>query len=269
MQGLGNRLKRDVAKSPAKIAVLGLVILVAIWYWAPLIGSWLPGGGTTEASDNLEVKPTASEDLVVKPVASGSPAISPVSNKGGKRPASIKWQTVVGWLAKDFAAIPARLRDGQRDPFKREKAVSTEELINQLLGDAEKEPEAEERQSPEIVGPNVELSKLQLVLEGTIVGPRARSATINGNAYREGDKIPVIIDAEGTTTIGDGGKGTSETSAQRTVLEVEQVHPRYVVIKWQEQQRRLEMERTRLASGDRIVRSDETDGTSPDVNSEN
>jgi len=267
MQGLGKRLQREVAKSPVKSSVLGLVILVAIWYWAPLIGSWLPGGAT-EASENLVVSPEASKDLVVNPAPSGSPATSPVSTKEGKRSTSFKWQTVVGWLAQDFVATPAMLPDGQRDPFKREKSISAEALINQFLGGTEEELDDTESQRAAIVSTYIDLSQLPLVLGGTIVGKRIRSATINGNAYREGGKIPVIVDNGGKITISESGQETGEKSEQRIELDLEEVHPRYVVIKWQEKQRRLEMERTRLAPGDRIVRGGETDGTSPNVNSE-
>jgi len=258
MQGLGKKLKREVAKSPAKSSVLGLVMIVAIWYWAPLIGSWLPGG-STEASETLVVAPSAPQNPVVPPALSGSLATSAASQQGEKRSASFKWQTVVAWLAQDFAARPARLLDGQRDPFQREKADDPEALIQQILDDSEEELEASESQLAAVDSEPVGLAELQLVLGGTIVGKRS-SAIINGNAYQEGDAIPITV---------DGGQKTGEESGQTMILTLKEVQPRHVVIVWQGDQRCLEIERAKLASGDQIARSGETDEMSANVNSEN
>jgi hypothetical protein len=260
MRKLGKRLKREVFKSPAKTCVLGLVTLVAIWYWAPLVTSWL-SGGSTEAAEDLVVDPAAPEDLVVTPAASRPPAMPPVSNEGEKRPTSCNWQTLVAWRGQDSATEPATLPDGLRDPFQRKKTPNAEALISQALDDDEKELEASNSLPAAIAGAPIDLAQLQLVLGGTIVGKRVRSATINGNIYREGGAIPVTVDG--------GGQNTGEESGETIGLTLREVHPRHVVIEWQGQQRRLEIERAKLASGDRIARSGDLDGTSANVNGEN
>ena len=237
MGRLGKQLQREFVKSPGKSAVLGLITLVAIWYWAPLIRDWLPGG-TAEASGS---------PLII-PQTNGATAPRTGTEPTEGQPSKYSWRTLVQWLNKDPLTRPAVLSENDRDPFQRQTKSTAEELLNALLDEQDRQTDPSGASSAGTLGgAPIELATLRLVLGGTIVGKRGRSATINGNTYREGELIPLRLDG-GTNK--DGGR-----SEEVIAIVLKEVHPRFVVIEWQGQQRRLELERAGLAAGDRIART--------------
>ena len=152
-QGLVKQIQREIKAHPVKAGVLALVLLVAVWFWAPLVMSWMPG-----ASAKPKTPP---------PVASGAPAA--VAN-AVPAPAKAKWNPtwneIVDWIRKDELMRPAKTLGDRRDPF---RPVAP--------------PPSTAQASEPVKVPQVDPASLGLELTGTLIGSRQNVATINGRAY--------------------------------------------------------------------------------------
>ncbi|MBW3598852.1 MAG: hypothetical protein KY475_16450, partial [Planctomycetes bacterium] len=58
MEKLLRRLRRELTRNPKQSAVLGIGLLVAAYFWAPLAAGWLPGASKPKASNVAEKSPT-------------------------------------------------------------------------------------------------------------------------------------------------------------------------------------------------------------------
>lgn len=175
---LVKQLRREISAHPKKAAALGLLALVALWFWAPLVWGWI-GSQDTE---------TATE---VEPVADGLPAQppGPISNlqptpKKEEKTESPRhpWQKLVKWMEDDWRTSAANVVSSRRDPFRTPKP----EVAESQPKDETPEPDQQEV-TPESLG---------LVLSGTAVGPRRRVAQIGGKTFRIGTTISVTKDGQ-------------------------------------------------------------------------
>ncbi len=240
MGNLGKRLRRELKKSPGKAALLGLVCLIAVWYWAPLVKTWFTG--TPESPQNI---------IVVKPAQTGGNGLSLIATAEKEVSKAVSavssWQTLAKWLDEDPRAMPATLPEDDRDPFGRAGTSTTEEIIELIQEEAEEEEPTKLVVLPEPpVREEFRFSDLGLTLGGTIVGTRHRSATINGETYQEGAVVKIEIEPS--------AQGNDEADGQAIELTLTQIHPYYVVLTRQGKEHRLQIERSRLALGDRIQR---------------
>ncbi len=170
---LAKRLQREVQTHPGKAAVLGVLALVAGYFWTPLVWGWLRPADTAvaaslgpQAADGQHPQPT--------PVARSTDATAPPKTD------SVPWETVAAWIDADPDTRPADLNTF-RNPFQ------------PTAKEAEKPPP--ETAQPVEPPPKTPQS-LGVELTGTIVGPTRRVALISGRAYGEGDTI--VADAGGT-----------------------------------------------------------------------
>lgn len=239
MGKLGKRLKRELKKSPGKAALLGLVCLIAVWYWAPLIKNWFTGA-CEPPQDIIVVQPA-------QPSGTGLPLIATAETEVSKAVSAVNsWQKLAKWLDEDPRATTATLPEDDRDPFGRTGTNTSEEIIELIQEEAEEEP-TELVVSPEPpVREETSFADLGLTLGGTIVGTRHRSATINGETYQVGDAVEIAIEPN--------AQANDEADGQAIELTLTQVHPYYVVLTRQGKEHRLQIERSRLALGDRIQR---------------
>lgn len=247
MGSLGRKLKRDLVRSPVKGAVLGLVCLIALWYWAPLLKDWLSGASETPR----DLKAVKSEETG----ESDSGLIVTAKKNVGKTLSTVcNWQTVAKWLDEDPRAKPAIVPEDYRDPFRRNETSTAEDLLRQIQEDNEESTELM-AQSETPVDKELEFLDLKLELSGTIVGTHSRSATINGNTYwlrndASGSQEGQIIDIPN----GADSRTFDESSGQSIAVKLVQVHRDHVVLKFQGKEYPLELKRPRLAIGNQIVR---------------
>jgi hypothetical protein len=237
MGKLGKRIRRELVKSPAKSASLGLVCLVALWYWVPILFDWASGAPETPP-DIRVVKPTevGTTDTHVGPVVAPTTALLTTSN----------WQTLAKSMDDDPSTKSAELPEDQRDPFGRLGAGDSEETLEQLQDEIDDEPTGGLATAKSSGGNEPDVSELKLVLGGTIIGGRFRSATINGSSYQEGDVVRVAVNANSRAS-----DGATEKEIEWELADVQASH---VVLKRGEKEYLLELQRTGLALGDRIVR---------------
>lgn len=167
------RIKREARNNPAKAAVLVGLLVVALYFWAPLIAGWF-GGKESSPMASIPEDPGRPDRLETAPPASASETTK-------EQPS---WDELQQWRQQSPWTVPVELAQ-RRDPFC--LVAASEEPV----GDSD-EPAALPQSTPEqIVG------GLELQLTGTIVGPGRRVAVLGGRAYREGDVV--VVEHLGTT----------------------------------------------------------------------
>lgn len=161
---LVNRLRRELTANPKKGAMLGLLAVVALYFWAPLVWGWfaksdvLPGAVTPAPPDSAAVAGTSADPSKPETAA-----------------VSFPWRQVVQWIEADPLMRSASLLEKSKDPFV--CAPKKKEVVEEKTAD---------KPSPsKIVTP----ASLNMVLSSTLIGPRQRVAQINGRTYREGQTI--------------------------------------------------------------------------------
>ena len=59
---LTKQLRRDIAANPKKAAALGLMVLVALYFWGPLVWSWFAPAAARESSKASNVALILTDD---------------------------------------------------------------------------------------------------------------------------------------------------------------------------------------------------------------
>jgi len=167
MGKLVKRLKREAAANPKKAAILGIVTVVALYFWAPLLLGMVKKAGPGEPPSTAAVVPDAPAGQVV-PAAKTEPdaALPP-------------WELVVQWMQSDPRVKPAPALQLAFDPFGLVKPEPKAAEVEQA------QPAAAQSIAPEALG---------LVLTSTIIGPNSRVAQIGGKPYAVGQMIEVPKD---------------------------------------------------------------------------
>ena len=171
---LTKQLRREVTANPKKAAILGLLAVVALWFWAPLVWGWVaPDGENTAKAVELDadIPPTL-------PIERTKNYKTTQQKTGETRH---HWKQVVEWMEDDPLTSTANIIISKRDPFHMQKPEMVEETV---------EPEIE----PEIVQKDLTPEELGLVLSSTIIGKRRRLAQISGKTIELGGFVNVTKD---------------------------------------------------------------------------
>jgi len=157
------QLQREAARNPAKAGVLGLLVVVALWFWGPLVWGWI---GPSESASPPPTAPITRNEA-------GSGTTAPSATPSG--PQAPTWQQLVEWRKHDPLTTAADTLKTRRDPFHAVKAAVAEAEVKS----------AEKVVQPVVLRPE----DLGLKVSSTIVGATRRVALINGRTYREGQMI--------------------------------------------------------------------------------
>ncbi len=178
---LSERLKTEFARNKKKSAILGIMCLVAMYYWIPLFGKWF--GGDEAHADDAEIDPSEPPAFVVtESNISKQPEQSASVWQSG-----LTWSKLAALRGKDPLMMPAILPSDARNPFelflppKNANTVDVERQPGQNPPTAQQN--AANRPLPET------LEKYNLKLTNVFLGRRFRAATINGQTYHEDDTI--------------------------------------------------------------------------------
>jgi hypothetical protein len=168
------KLRREIATNPKKAGVLALLLVVAIWFWAPLLGKWF-GNSETDMKNGAPTQNTASSPVAgANGVgASSHSAAEWAINVKGKLP-RLPWRQLVAWIEQDPRMSPATELAIGRDPFK--------SLPIEALEKKRAEPASEQQ-------PDLTPTSAGLVLTTTIVSRGGSIALIGGEAYKEGSVV--------------------------------------------------------------------------------
>lgn len=161
------QLRREAVANPKKAGVLGLLAVVALWFWAPLVAGWF---ADEDAAAGAKDKTPTKVAAALKPSA----AIEDPAAVATQRPQEVQhsWQQLVQWMDDDPRMSPPVAISTNRDPFASVDPPKTEEEL--------------EKESDENTLADATPEGLGMVLSSTIVGPARRVAMINGRPYAEG-----------------------------------------------------------------------------------
>jgi hypothetical protein len=168
---LVKQLRRDMAANPKKAAALGLMVLVALYFWGPLIVQWVSSG-----SNKRSKMDTAALILTDDP-------IEPAQQNRTRSASRFRWERARQLILQDSLMSSAVFDPIWVDPFaKSAAAIALEQSA---------ETGSEAAPASEGAATSISPDELSLVLGGVFLGPKNRVATINGEACREGDTITV------------------------------------------------------------------------------
>jgi hypothetical protein len=166
---LAKQLRRDLLGNPKKAAALGLMVLVALYFWAPLVKKWLFPAGTSAVTATVA-------GLILE----DDPDAVKTTTRGGK---VFRWDRIRELMSKDERMTSAALEANFVDPFRAAQPPAHETVAAHQPETAQPEP------MPMPEHPAIDPATVGLTLASVVVGPRHSSAMINGRAYREGQTI--------------------------------------------------------------------------------
>jgi hypothetical protein len=170
LEKLAKQLRRDTAANPKKAAALGLMVLVALYFWGPLVAKWVAASGNKRTSKVNTAALILTDD----------PA-EPTQSSRGRAGGKFRWEKVRQLIRQDPQMISAAFDVGWIDPFGAPTAGQSQQFAEALPPSG-----ADDAASAE-----VDPSELGIVLGGVLIGPRSRVATINGEACHEGEVLAI------------------------------------------------------------------------------
>jgi hypothetical protein len=170
---LAKKLQRETKANPGKAAALGVLLLVAGYFWAPLIKGFVFPAETAPAATATASAPATPAPALTPTVDAPKVLESPVYD----------WQKYAQLLDDDVKMRSAVELPSPRDPFQ-SRQVDPHETAEVKTAAQEKAAEA----------PPLEPRDAGLVLSSTFVGPRKQIALIGGKPYHIGDRVRVQKD---------------------------------------------------------------------------
>ncbi|HEY2760176.1 MAG TPA: hypothetical protein VGI75_05520 [Pirellulales bacterium] len=168
------QLHRELTANPKKTVALGLLLLVAIWFWMPLVMKWM--GNSDPAKDSaiaVTAAPVAAAPANVALVG-GASAGESESGIGQTSTPTASWHQLLHRIHSDPLMRPHMPNTGDRDPFTTEKSRLAQ---------------AKKAQPVIPAAPELTPSGAGLALSSTVIGPKTKTALINGRAYHENQLV--------------------------------------------------------------------------------
>jgi hypothetical protein len=160
-------VRREITANPKKAAVLALLLLVAVVFWAPLVTKWMGKDDASAMAANTSENPT--------PTTTSTPTNGPVPAPADTMTKTIHWNHVLTAIRDDSRMQPYTRVEGERDPFS--PAASKLAAQNQAQKAAVE------------VAPEITPEQAGIVLHSTVVGAQIKTALINGRAYHEDQNV--------------------------------------------------------------------------------
>lgn len=150
---LVTRLMADLKANPAKVAVLGLLLAVAVYFWVPLVGQLFAPSRTAS----------------IEPQTLNIAAAIPVEEAKKNR----TWREITDDIAEDPNTKPSPKIEWERNPFE------------MVIEPVEPEPEISEIETVD----DFSDVQIQMLLKGTLVSANKKTALINDDSYQQGETI--------------------------------------------------------------------------------
>ena len=221
---LSKRLRKELFANPKQAAVLGVVCLVAIWFWMPLL--W---------------KSSARKPATTKTIAAGSndaPAANEVTAVSAKEEPKFTWMQLQAWRQSDRLIGSATLPADSREIFRSPKQIAAATTL------AESNDNEEGLHNNQAAEQPVEMEKPTLVLESIVYGGTRRRALINGQTVKENDEF----------NLGEKNSG-DEASTLKIMGRVTSITPSEVVVEVAGRTLRLKLQPKLLNRGGVIERT--------------
>lgn len=220
---LSKRLRKELLANPKQAAVLGVVCLVAIWFWMPLL--WKSSGR----------KPAAAKAIAA--TGNDAPAANQPTTTSAKPEPTFTWMQLQAWRQADRLTRSAELPLESREVFRSPKQIEVVVTASETNDDEQpsREPIAEQ---------TVDVEKLTLVLESIVYGGGRRRALINGQAVQENEEFNLSEKS-----------GSSEAPTAKLMGKVTSITPSEVVVEVAGRPMRLKLQPKLLNRGEVIERT--------------
>lgn len=180
------KLRREATANPKKAAILGVLLLVAIYFWMPLVSRWI-SHRKDQAQSSLPPSsaPTSAPSLASSTISAtttppGSPLLGVTAPEGTVTKPAPTWRELADAIERDplmRPAAPVMTERVRPNPFGRPQPI-------EIVKDTE-EPEPNES-----LANDAQPAELGLVLSSTVVGTARQTAVINGKVYTLGREVP-------------------------------------------------------------------------------
>jgi hypothetical protein len=177
-----SKLRREIKANPKKAAILALLLVVAIWFWVPIMAKWfsnpdsdMTAPANARAAAGKVATPSATANAAGNPTNTAA-TIAPTQTAApsSKRKLPLRpWKQLAAWIEHDPRMTPATELAGGRDPFATRPATTAQAKPTETA------PEP----------PDVSPTAAGLVLTSTIVGGGHKLALISNEVYREGATV--------------------------------------------------------------------------------
>lgn len=216
------QLKRDAAKSPQKAGLLALMVVVALYFWAPLVMKRFPGNAKPGAGPTAGPVILRDDPLIVKM------AVHPATNVA-------HWDRVRQTMANDRLLLAVAHDPSWKNPF---GGLQTGDSPAKTQPS---EIKVEAKPLPPAPKVEPEVAKQQLAgvsLTSLLMSKRGHAAVIRGKVYRVGDILEL-----------GGQNGDPATEMRITAIDDDGVD-----LELDGQRHRLERAKPKLSSGEDLQR---------------
>jgi hypothetical protein len=211
------KLKRDLSASPQKAAALGVMVLVALYFWAPLVMKFVGAKGKDKKIAVAQViLPTA--PLVTNVAA--HPAID-----------TAHWDRIRETLAQEQLMTAATYQAQWQNPFRRAKHSKAAQEPTEPEDPTQLNTPANANQSADDSAAKARVANL--VVSSLLITKRDRAAVIAGVVYRVGDVL-------------DLGAPNGEPQLELRVSSIDETG---IYVDHQGNKLRIERAKTRLSPG--------------------
>lgn len=178
LQKLTQQLKYEATAHPVKAGALAVGLLLAVWFWIPLVAKMFGGGEPSPApmTSRAPFTSTTVTTTTASNLSSNSTAVkNALSPNSAVAASATKWQELREWMEIDprMAAAPKLL--SQHDPFRPLPRSTPRQAV---LKDSDAE------QATIAPGPVFTPEMVGLELTSTLVGSTRSVAMINDKTYR-------------------------------------------------------------------------------------
>ena len=168
IQYLKSQLHRELTANPKKVAILGLLLIVALYFWAPLVMGFFP-------KSNPAAEKAKALQVMAKVAAPPSPNESQSTTTNASE--HHRWQKIQEWIRADPRMQSAVIVDERRNPF-----------LNPTSEKSNLDSKKKQKPDPELLI-TLTPDRLGMKLSSTIVGSRRKLAVINGRSYLLGEWV--------------------------------------------------------------------------------
>lgn len=169
LEKLVKQIGRDAAANPKKAALLGVMALLALYFWAPLLAGWIaPAKRKTTPTGNLAL------------ILTDDPVEATDKTKAAQG-GNFRWEKVHQLLTSDPRMNSAEFDISWASPF----AVAA--AVREITEASEAQDEAIEKAAA--LRKDISPAEAGLVASCVLIGPRRRTVMINGEVYGEQQTI--------------------------------------------------------------------------------
>jgi hypothetical protein len=167
LQKIKNQLVHEASKNPKKAVFAGLLLVVGLYFWIPLVWGWM-----NKDCENVEL-PGATQTVINAQESPKNHETETTVKETEKT--SLSWKALVRLINNDPRMHPAESLKINRDPFRDPRDAIAKKI--------DEEEQAKEKLPP------ASPASLGLNLTSTIIGPQGSIARIAGKTYSLGQTI--------------------------------------------------------------------------------